>query len=216
MQETTQPCLICAQVAKRFIILKNHTYWRCQTCHATFLSPSQMPQSHEEKNHYQHHENNIHDAGYRSFLNKLASPLCTKLTAPSTGLDFGCGPGPALATMLVESGHKMTVYDPFFSPNPASLFKLYQFVTCTEVVEHFHHPKKSFAQLRDLLHPGGWLGIMTCFQTDDEMFATWHYRADPTHVVFYKQETFQYLAAQWGWHCEIPAKDVVLMQKPVH
>jgi hypothetical protein len=54
---------------------------------------------------------------------------------------------------------------------------------------------------------------MTCFQTDDLKFANWYYRQDPTHVVFYREETFKYIASRFGWHCEIPAKDVVLMQK---
>jgi hypothetical protein len=55
---------------------------------------------------------------------------------------------------------------------------------------------------------------MTCFQTEDERFASWHYRKDPTHVVFYKETTFRTIAAQRGWTCEIPAKDVALMHKP--
>ena len=38
-----------------------------------------------------------------------------------------------------------------------------------------------------LVRPGGWLAVMTCFQTDDARFAGWHYRKDPTHVVFYRE-----------------------------
>ncbi|MBS0543647.1 MAG: methyltransferase domain-containing protein, partial [Proteobacteria bacterium] len=82
------------------------------------------------------------------------------------------------------------------------------------VVEHFHHPAEEFARLDALLRPGGWLGIMTCFQTDDARFARWHYRRDPTHVVFYREATFRVIARRHGWVCEIPAKDVVLMCKP--
>ena len=40
---------------------------------------------------------------------------------------------------------------------------------------------------------------MTCFQNADDRFATWHYRRDPTHVVFYREETFAWLAAHFGW-----------------
>jgi len=65
-----------------------------------------------------------------------------------------------------------------------------------------------------MLHPGGWLALMTCFQTDDARFANWHYRRDPTHVVFYREATFRHIARLLGWQCEIPCKDVVLMQKP--
>ena len=90
----------------------------------------------------------------------------------------------------------------------------YDFVTCTEVAEHFHRPADEFDRLERLLRPGGWLAVMTSFQTDDARFAGWHYRRDPTHVVFYRAETFRTIAARHGWDCEIPAKDVALMRKP--
>jgi hypothetical protein len=55
---------------------------------------------------------------------------------------------------------------------------------------------------------------MTCFQTDDDRFDNWHYRRDPTHVVFYREFTFKLLANRFGWHLEIPRKDVALFRKP--
>ncbi len=82
------------------------------------------------------------------------------------------------------------------------------------MAEHFHHPHAEFTRLRALLRPGGWLAVMTCFQTDDARFAQWHYRKDPTHVVFYREATFHHLARLWGWECVVPVKDVVLMQRP--
>jgi hypothetical protein len=33
-------------------------------------------------------------------------------------------------------------------------------------------------------------------------------------VVFYREATFRHIARLLGWQCEIPCKDVVLMQKP--
>ncbi|MEC7376339.1 MAG: methyltransferase domain-containing protein, partial [Pseudomonadota bacterium] len=65
-----------------------------------------------------------------------------------------------------------------------------------------------------MLKPDGWLAVMTCFQTDDDRFDTWHYRRDPTHVVFYRAATFEWLAAAYGWALEIPVKDVALFRKP--
>lgn len=65
-----------------------------------------------------------------------------------------------------------------------------------------------------MVRPGGWLAIMTCFQTDDARFANWHYRKDPTYVVFYREETFHYLANRSDWFCEIPSKNLVLMRRP--
>lgn len=167
----------------------------------------------EEKATYDLHDNDPQDEGYRGFLSKLTNPLLERLAPGARGLDFGCGPGPALAVMLREAGMDMTVYDPFFHPDKSVLEQQYDFVTCTEVVEHLHRPAEVFRQLDGLLVPGGWLGVMTCFQTDDERFANWHYRRDPTHIVFYRRATMDWLASAHGWALEIPAKDVALFQK---
>lgn len=115
--------------------------------------------------------------------------------------------------MLEDAGHRMTLFDPFFQPDQCTLEQAYDLITCTEVAEHFHRPWEEFDRLDRLLRPGGWLGIMTCFQTDDERFANWHYRRDPTHVVFYREATLRFIAGERGWDCEIPAKDIALMRK---
>jgi len=116
--------------------------------------------------------------------------------------------------MMREAGFDMALYDPFFHPATSALEQQYDFITCTEVVEHLYRPAEVFRQLDSLLRPGGWLGIMTCFQTDDDRFDQWHYRRDPTHVVFYREQTFAWLAGHYGWQYEVPRKDVVLFRKP--
>ena len=207
-------CPVCSSAAAPFAVVDGRAYHRCDTCGARFLDPAQHPGRAAEHAHYLLHENDPDDPRYRRFLSKLADPLLARLAPCSTGLDYGCGPGPALAAMLREAGHAVSLYDPFFAPDPAALMARYDFVTCTETAEHFHRPAAEFARLRALLRPGGWLAVMTCFQTDDARFAGWHYRKDPTHVAFYREETFRYLGARWGWRVEIPAKDVALMQRP--
>jgi len=189
-------------------------YLRCKACEATFLHPAQRPAAADERAEYLLHRNDPADPGYRRFLARLADPLCARLAPVAEGLDYGCGPGAALAAMLRAAGHVVSVHDPLFAPDPAPLARRYDFVTCTEVVEHFHAPAAEFARLDALLRAGAWLGITTCFQTDDARFAGWHYRRDPTHVVFYREATFRVLARRFGWRCEVPAKDVVLMYKP--
>ena len=187
-------------------------YWRCEACLATFLEPSQRPTPAEERAHYRLHENEVSDPGYRRFLARLADPLLARLPPAQDGLDYGCGPGPALAAMLEEAGHRVSLYDPFFAPDPAALARTYDFISCTEVLEHLHAPADELDRLGRLLRPGGLLAIMTCFQTDDDRFAGWHYRRDPTHVVFYREATLRRVAAARGWTCEVPAKDVALLR----
>lgn len=208
-------CPVCRATGPTpFMQIDGLRYWGCGTCLTRFLDPGQRPSATVEHAHYLTHRNDPDDPGYRGFLARTAAPLIDRLAPASSGLDYGCGPGPALAAMLREAGHSVALYDPFFRPDPAVLGARYDFVTCTEVAEHFHNPADEFDRFDRLLRPGGWLAVMTCFQTDDARFANWHYRRDPTHVVFYREATFRTLSAQRGWDCTIPAKDIVLMRKP--
>ena len=207
-------CRVCLSgQAEPFAQVDARDYWRCSQCAATFLDDSQLPDADTERAQYLLHENAPGDQRYRAFLGRLAEPLLRRLPSAQHGLDYGCGPGPALGRMLTEAGHVVRPYDPFFRPDDAALQRTYDFITCSEVIEHFHRPAREFAWLNTRLRPGGWLGIMTCFQTDDARFADWHYRRDLTHVVFYRPETFRHLARRFGWRCEIPARNVVLMHK---
>lgn len=208
-------CPVCRSARPRpFLSVDGRDYWQCEVCEARFLDPRQRPGPQDERGHYLTHENDPGDPRYRKFLSRLAEPLLEKLGAGMRGLDYGCGPGPALAAILREAGQGMSLYDPFFCPDLRRLTQTYDFIVCTETAEHFHRPAEEFDRLDAMLRPGGWLGVMTCFQTDDALFADWHYRKDPTHVVFYREASFRTIAAQRGWTCEIPVKDVALMHKP--
>ncbi len=208
-------CPVCeTEPARHFRKCGVHDYWRCNTCAATFLDPRQLPDRATEHRRYRLHRNDPDDARYRAFLSRLATPLLARLPAGLLGLDYGCGPGPALAVMLREAGHTMAIYDPLFFNDPSALTGQYDFITCTEVMEHFHHPAKELARLNQLLTAGGWLGVMTMFLTDDDAFPQWHYRRDPTHVVFYQAATFEIIARRRGWQCEIPGPNIALLHKP--
>jgi SAM-dependent methyltransferase len=216
MDAAPLPCPVClAPQTRQFARIDARDYRACAICDSRFLNPVHYPARDVEHAEYRLHDNRLDDPCYRQFLSRLATPLLGKLVPAAVGLDYGCGPGPALAVCLREAGHEMALYDPLFVPDISVLTRTYDFVTCTEVVEHFHAPAAEFARLRALVRPGGWLAIMTCFQTDDARFADWHYRKDITHVVFYRETTFRYLAHSWGWTCEVPHKDVVLMQRPL-
>ncbi len=206
-------CPVCETSALvPFQTINDTPYHRCEVCDATVMDPSCWLDERGEKEIYDLHDNNPQDEGYRRFLSRLTNPLLERLKPGASGLDFGCGPGPALAVMLREEGMDMALYDPFFYPDSSALEHRYDFITCTEVVEHLHCPAEVFRRLDKLLKPGGWLGVMTCFQTDDHRFTNWHYRRDPTHIVFYRQSTMAWLAQAYGWALEIPGKDVALFR----
>lgn len=207
------PCPVCLGPGGSFMHVEGRDYGRCDTCGARYVARADLPSRDVEAAQYALHRNEVDDPGYRRFLARLAGPLMARLGPASRGLDYGCGPGPALAVMLRAAGHEVALYDPFFAPDPAPLAGSYDFVTCTEVAEHFHAPAAEFDRLAGLLAPGGWLAVMTCFQTDDARFAKWQYRRDPTHVVFYREETLHHIARERGLQCEVTCKDVALMRR---
>jgi SAM-dependent methyltransferase len=213
-QSTHAACRVCLGGARPFMTVQGRRYWRCRRCRATQLDARQLPDPGTERRHYLTHHNDPADEGYRRFLARLASPLLKVLDRASEGLDFGCGPGPALAAMLEAAGHRVRLHDPFFRPDPAALERCYDFVTLTEVAEHLHRPHAVFRQLAGLIRPGGRLAVMTALGIDDRRFANWRYRRDPTHVVFYRAATFRYLASSLGLDCRRVAPDVVLLRKP--
>lgn len=207
-------CRVCRQgTVVPFLRLDGMSYWRCPRCQATLLDPAHFLDPAAEEARYRLHRNDPDDPGYRAFLGALAEPLLARLAPGQIGLDYGCGPGPALAAMLRAAGHEVHLYDPFFFPKPTALARTYDFIVCTEAAEHFHHPHEELRRLDARLRPGGWLAVMTMFQSDDARFPAWHYRRDPTHVVFYREATFGVLAADFGWTCEIPRRNVVLLRK---
>lgn len=193
---------------------KRRDYWQCERCKLVFVSADQRPTLSQEQQEYALHDNNPDDPGYQRFLMKAATPLMEKLPPSARhGLDFGCGPAPALARLLEAQGYHMAVYDPLFSPDTSVFNRTYDFVTCTEAIEHFHTPDKELTLLSGLVAPGGWLCIMTKRVIDQARFASWHYKNDPTHVSFFSDATFDYIGRYYGFDVHLVASDVVLMNK---
>lgn len=216
MSDDALVCPVCLhRDTEQYCCVGSRDYWRCHICEATFLVPEQLPSLDLEIGQYRLHRNEIDDSGYRAFLSRVADPLIARLEQGQEGLDYGCGPGPALAAMLEEAGQRMAVYDPLFFDSPEVLARQYDFITCSEVAEHFHRPAEEFQRLTGMVKPGGLLAVMTSFLTENTDFAHWHYRRDPTHVVFYREKTFRWIADHFGWSCEIAGVNVALLRRPV-
>ena len=207
------PCPLCGESRGEFFYADRRDFFRCANCEIVFVLPDQFLSSREEKAVYDQHENSPDDQRYRQFLNRLLEPMVARLAPESFGLDFGSGPGPTLSVMFEEAGHSMSIYDPFYAPDITPLSRQYDFITATEVVEHLHRPMEELNRLWNCLKPNGWLGIMTKRVATQADFATWHYKNDPTHVCFFSEETFQWLAAYWKADLVVAGKDVVLFRK---
>ena len=214
MCQTSLICPLCSDNnISHYHSDSQRAYQQCEVCQLVFVAQQYQLSTAEEKAVYDLHQNRPDDLGYRRFLDRLATPLLGALSVPSDGLDFGCGPGPTLSLMLEEPGHQVALFDPFYANNPALLNRNYDFITATEVVEHLSRPGFELDRLWRLLKPDGLLGIMTKQVIDRTSFATWHYKNDPTHISFFSQATFSYLAEVWDASLEYMGDDVIILRK---
>jgi 2-polyprenyl-3-methyl-5-hydroxy-6-metoxy-1,4-benzoquinol methylase len=117
--------------------------------------------------------------------------------------------------MMREDGFDIRIYDPFFHPDESVLKERYDFITCTETAEHFHHPAREFPRLIGMLRPGGLLAVMTGMLEDRSRFPGWHYHRDPTHVMFYSEITMRWIAQWLGLGTSFPAPNVTFFRRPV-
>ena len=207
-------CPLC--ISDKFIHFgedKFRSYLRCLRCHLVYVEDNYILSREEEKAVYDFHENNINDPGYRKFLSRLTDPLDLLLRPSSHGLDFGCGPGPALADILQKKGYTVDLYDLFYFPDKSNLKDKYDFITCTEVVEHIKDSNALFEYFSNHLGKDGLLGIMTKLVIDKEAFVSWHYKNDLTHIRFYSKETFRWIAQKWNWDVTFYQNDVIILKE---
>ena len=206
-------CPLCTFESEAYFEDARRPYLQCSQCSLVFVPSSHHLSPEDEKYRYDLHENDPADPRYRQFLSRLFLPLAERLNAASQGLDFGCGPGPTLSLMLEKEGHSVALFDPFYAPDPSVWKESYDFITASEVVEHLHHPGLELGRLWNHLRPGGWLAILTQTVLDVEAFSRWRYKEDRTHVAFFSERTFRYLAQQWGAELICPSRDVALLRK---
>lgn len=207
-------CPLChADAVRDFVVARGRPYGECGECALIHLSPEHRLDPQAERAEYETHDNRPDDPGYRAFLGRVADPLATRLPPGAEGLDYGSGPGPTLSVMLEEQGFPMTIYDPIFAPDPGVLERIYDFVTCTETVEHFFDPGDEFDRINGMLRPGGWLAVMTQVYSGDPPFESWRYPRERSHVCFYRQETMHWLARHYGWTIESPGPNVFLFRR---
>lgn len=186
-------------------------FYRCATCNLIVKDPRVGTTPEQARAHYAKHNNDLSNTGYRAHLLKLITPLAPLLTANASGLDYGCGPILSIEPLLRELGIECTSFDPFFFPSSAPLTNnSHDFITCSEVVEHFADPIGEFMKLRCMLKPRGLLAVMT--QVAPQAFESWWYHRDPTHVVFYSPETFSWIARRLNMSLVVASEDVFILQ----
>ena len=212
-QQNTANCPLCTTRSAPFCTDRKRDYLLCPACELIFVSGKDLLPPDKEKSRYDCHQNDSADSNYRNFLTRIFKPLENKLHPGARGLDFGCGPGPTLSLMFEEAGYDCAIYDPYYANNPSVFNETYDFITCSETMEHMYRPNEEFARFIELIKPGGWIAIMT--QLHDEAsvpFDQWHYKDDDTHVCFFSKKTFKTLAKTYGLHLEFHSDSVILFQ----
>lgn len=207
------PCPLCFAASQPFFSDKNRDYNICGICALVFVPLKQQLPPQEEKKRYLEHNNDPDDVRYQDFLWPVAREVLQDHAAPAYGLDFGCGTGSPLAGMLEKHCLNMDVYDPFFAPDGKVFEKKYDFITCTEVVEHMSAPGKDIPKIWNMLRTGGGLYIKTQFRIPDHVFASWAYTRDNTHIAFYTEETMKWLAGFLSADIALPGKGVTVLRK---
>ncbi|MCO5114627.1 MAG: class I SAM-dependent methyltransferase [Bdellovibrionaceae bacterium] len=131
-----------------------------------------------------------------------------------TILDYGCGPVKALEYILQSSPYEVQSWDKYYHTQ-APTRDTFDVIFCHEVVEHFTYASRDFDQLLQFAHQGSFLFLSTeLYPQDFESFKKWYYKNDPTHVIFYQKESFEFLAQKHQLKClGIFGNNKILLQK---
>ncbi len=192
-------CPLCQSPSNHFYSQNTREFYFCSTCFAVFLDNKNYFSEKEEQKHYENHNNDIFDKGYQQFASPITNAIQRDFKPQHQGLDYCSGTNSVIVKMLKDSAYHISEYDPFFSNTISLLNQQYDYISCCEVMEHFHHPKKEFEKLYNLLLPNGKLYCMTDLFDETKNFDTWYYKNDHSHVFFYHAKTIAWIAKTIGF-----------------
>ncbi len=192
-------CPLCDTKSSFFEEVQTRVYYKCSECKGIFMDSSQYMSFENEEKHYRFHNNDANDIGYQNFVSPITNRVLNDFTFKDSGLDFGAGTGSPITKVLRDNVYQIAEYDPYFHNNHELLKTKYNYIASCEVVEHFHHPNKEFALLKNLLLKGGKLYIMTHLYDPEIDFPSWYYIKDHTHVFLYQKETMEWIVNKFGF-----------------
>ncbi len=206
--------MICPLCNSTISLKKSKKFFECGHCKAIVKDPVYYYSGEAEERRYKAHNNDVNDVRYQKFTSPITEHVLQNFLPEHKGLDFGCGTGPVISKMLTDRNYTVFLYDPFFAPNEEALEQTYDYIFSCEVFEHFYYPRKEITMLEKMLKPGGSLLIMTLLYNDEIDFSRWSYTNDPTHVFFYREETIQYIAQEFGFDYQLfPGRLIQLKKK---
>lgn len=191
-------CRICDNDAFMFFYV-SRAFYLCKNCGFIFTDCTLTLE--EIKKHYQSQYLNAFDWDKEAITLLEIVNFAVK---PRKILDFGSGSG-LLADELRSMGLEVDTYEPMQHGDFRSedYNNSYDLVILNEVIEHITDVLKIIGYICPVTRPGGIIFISTCM-TDaiinepdkfHELFGSWWYKDDQTHVSFFSQLTFEYICA---------------------
>jgi len=212
-------CPLCESRSKLFLAGESREYWRCSVCRLIFVPAKYFISREDEIQHYLKHENSLENEGYVQMFNEKIRVVQNVCPGIQTVLDYGCGYEPVLKTLLTNEGFTVTGYDPNFFPD-TDANAAFDLIISTETFEHFKEPGKEISDLLPRITPEGYLAIMTKLVSQKESLSTpesfgrWYYQRDPTHIAFYDNATFAWVARHYKMNIIFNnEKDFVVLQR---
>ena len=201
--------------------ISSRKFYGCKHCDLIFVPELQHPSLGQEISRYKNHQNQEFNDGYTSFLSQIVNPvyeLILKDRKVKRILDYGCGEGQALSKILAQKNIKVTNYDPYFHVNEKVFSEKWDLIFSTEVWEHFRNPKIEIEKLLRIIDQNGSCAVMTQLHPgiqNSDFFQEWWYVRDLTHLCFYSEKTFQYLAQRYKLNIQLIESPVVIFDKSV-
>ncbi len=163
------------------------------------LDPLNYLSSEEEEARYRIHNNDIDDPSYQKFVAPIVKAVKDNYNINNLGLDYGAGPGPVATSLLEKEGYVLSLYDPYFHRYPQNLLKNYDYIICSEVIEHFHKPYEEFNRLNNILNKKGSIFCLTSLYDEYLDFRGWNYKNDETHVFFYHKRALEWIRDEFNF-----------------
>lgn len=189
-------CPLCQNKSTNFF---KNIYFKCSCCKGIFKKSNLHLKGKDEKNIYDKHVNISTDIKYQNFLSPITNSVLNDFSSNTKGLDFGSGKDSAIVKVLRDNKYKIEAYDLFYKDDKSLLEKKYDYITCSEVIEHFQNPKKEFELLLSMLKENAALYLMTEIYDESISFEKWYYKNDPTHIFFYQKETFAWIQKKYAF-----------------
>jgi hypothetical protein len=204
-------CPLCQKSNPIFYQRENLSYHHCQDCDFYYMNDACFLEDADERSRYLNHQNDPEEIRYSQYLNQILTEIKPFIDRSMVGLDYGTGPTVSLARVLTEQGYPCDYYDKYFFPEIKQSH--YDYLILCEVIEHFKNLSAELNNLKNLLTYSKHIFIKTQMCLDEEFFKNWYYPRDPTHVIFFTENSMEILAKKLEMKLIKLSKNIFMLSK---